>query len=419
MNGLGSTLQKEFADQEATFLQELEVHRARTANAELLLELPQKKSPKRSGRILAGKRAIEDLFPSWHELLRTASSAEFYHQPEWFSALLPMLNDEDVLVYVEKLEEELSVIVPLVRENFTFAGIPLKSISLLHNGYSPYTDYIAGNDAEAYGVMNRMTGALKDARIGWDLLYCPNVSPHSHVERDMQGTPHGLRVVQQKRVCDYFRTEPYEVTLKRFSTNFRGNLRKVRNKLEELPNVRYEWHRDPEGLRQAFPEFLQVEASGWKWLEGSSILQIPEARKFYENLIENFGPHGQCGIHLLKQENNILAGQFALYQGSVCSLLKIGYDEAFSKLAPGNMLLEALLKRHQGDDEIQEINLISGMEWHKNWKPLVMPISNYFQFNFNSRPLLAYSLYQGKKWTESLAGGAKETPVDEESAYSR
>lgn len=384
------------------------MHREKASTPAFPIQSPRQREPRQIRTILQGKQALEELFPAWHELLRTTSSAEFYHQPEWFSSLLPMLADEDVLVYVEKRNRELVAIVPLLRGNYTLAGITLKSVSLLHNEYCPYSDYVVGVDADACGLINRLIGTMKEACISWDLFILPNVTPHSHVARDMNATPQGLRIAQQKRMCDYFRTEPYEVSLQRFSGNFRRNLKKARNKLDELPNVRFEWHRDYEEIKRAFPEFLQVEASGWKWLEGTSILQIPEALKFYENLIEQFGPHGECGIHLLKQENNILAGQFALYHGSVCSLLKIGYDEEFSRVAPGNMLLEALMKRHQGDDEIQEINLISGMEWHKNWKPLEMPITNYFQFNFNSRSLLAYSLHQGKKWTETLARGMGE-----------
>lgn len=370
------------------------------------------KSRRRTWRLQRGKAAIENLAPAWHELLRTTSSSEFFHQPEWICSLLPMLEDSQVLLYTEDVGRELSAVIPLIQGKYTFSGIPLRSVALLHNGYSPYTDYILREDCEANGLATRLTGALRESRIPWDLLFFPNASSHSHVARDLRNSPSGMQIIQHKRVSDYFRTEPYEETLKRFSSNFRGNLRKARNKLLELPNVRFEWHRELDDIKRAFPEFLQVEASGWKWLEGTSILQTPEAVGFYEQLIEQFGPHGQCGIHLLKQGDHTLAGQFALYQGGVCSVIKIGYDETFSRLAPGNMLLEALLKKHQDGTEVREINLISGTDWHQTWKPLPLPIDNYFLFNFSSRALLAYSLYHGKNWTGQLRNPGDSTSKD-------
>lgn len=399
----GSTIWPEVAEQQRASAYEQAIEESLSTTTGFLLRLPYAPEVNRTGSILKGKRQVERLFPAWHELLRTTSTAEFYHQPEWCGALLATLEDDQVLVYVEHRDGELSAVVPLLTGSYSLAGIPLRSISLLHNLHSPFSDYIVGIDSEAVGLLKRLIGSLKQERIGWDLFYCPNVTPHSHVVRDMQASPEGLRIVQQKRMSDYFRAEPYDVTLQRFSSNFRGNLRKSRNRLKELPDVRFEWNREESDVRGAFREFLQVEASGWKWIKQTSLLQSPKMLEFYENLIDQFGPQGQCGIHLLKQENNLLAGQFAIYQGSVCSVFKIGYDETHARLSPGNMLLEALLKRHQGNDEIREINLISGMDWHKNWKPSSMPISNYFQFNFNSRALLAYSLYQGKKWTESLS----------------
>ncbi len=404
-----ATFSPDFADQQETFLRQLQILHSRETNREVPFVSTSDRPPVRTARILAGKQAVESLYPAWHELLRTTASSEFYHQPEWTASLLPLFEDSQILTYIEELDGELSAIVPLLKTAYPFAGIPLKSISLLHNGYTPYTDYVLRIDAEASGLASRLTAALKRTRITWDLLHFPNIAPHSHAARDLTSDSSGMNVVQHKRLCDYLRAEPYETRLKQFSQNFRGNLRKARNKLAELPDIRIEWHRELPELKRAFPEFLQVEAAGWKWMEGTSILQSAQARSFYEQLIEQFGPHGQCGIHLLKQGSQPLAGQFALYQGSVCSLIKIGYDESFAKLAPGNMLLEALLKRHQGQDEIREINLISGLEWHRNWKPHSIPISNHFLFNLTSRALLAYSLHQGKRWTESFKHSSSDS----------
>lgn len=256
---------------------------------------------------MKGIAGFDELAPAWHQLLESTSSVEFYHLPEWISSLIPLIHESRLLFYVEELDCELSTIIPLIRANRTFAGISLQSMELLNNRYTPFTDYIVGVDQHACGLATRLAGALKSIPDSLQMTHFPNVAAHSHVARDMKTSPQGMCVVQEKRSCHYFKAEDYAETLKRFSPNFRGNLRKARNKLTGLSDIQWEWNRDLPDLRRAFPEFLQVEASGWKWLEKTSILQNPESPGFYENLIEQFlGPQGQCGINLLKQGGQVL-----------------------------------------------------------------------------------------------------------------
>ncbi len=64
-------------------------------------------------------------------------------------------------------------------------------------------------------------------------------------------------------------SRPFDETFSALSKNFRGNLRKARNKLAKLEGVEFVSARGPEELASALEVFLDVEASGWKGASGT------------------------------------------------------------------------------------------------------------------------------------------------------
>ncbi|MFO1022380.1 MAG: GNAT family N-acetyltransferase [Planctomycetales bacterium] len=89
----------------------------------------------------------------------------------------------------------------------------------------------------------------------------------------MELTAQGIHITRQKRVCNSLRIDNYETMLAGFSENFRNNLRRARNKLDQTVDVRFEWTQDVAGLESAYERFLSVEAAGWKGEQGTSISQ--------------------------------------------------------------------------------------------------------------------------------------------------
>ena len=63
-------------------------------------------------------------------------------------------------------------------------------------------------------------------------------------------------------ICD----RPWDAFVSGLSPNFRSNLTKARHKIEHAGGASYQFVNDPAGVDALFPEFLRVEASGWKGL---------------------------------------------------------------------------------------------------------------------------------------------------------
>jgi hypothetical protein len=116
---------------------------------------------------------------------------------------------------------------------------------------------------------------------------------------------------------------------------------------------------------------MHVEASGWKGKNGrkSAIELHPELTNFYTQLANSLGASGNCEISLLKVDGDFVAGQFGLIVGDVIYILKIGYDERFRRLSPGNLLTAHTIYRLHAEGVIREINFVTDVKWHSFWRP--------------------------------------------------
>jgi CelD/BcsL family acetyltransferase involved in cellulose biosynthesis len=158
---------------------------------------------------------------------------------------------------------------------------------------------------------------------------------------------------------------------------------------------------------------LQVEASGWKGLQGrgSAILLDTHLAAFYRQLLDSFGKDGRCQIDLLKIDGQVAAGQFGIIAGRVLYLLKIGYDQRFSRVSPGQTLLEHTLSRLHAQGEIDRINLITNMKWHERWRPAQLKVYEARSYDRSLQGTLAYANTRLRarmgSWRRSLKAALK------------
>jgi CelD/BcsL family acetyltransferase involved in cellulose biosynthesis len=152
------------------------------------------------------------------------------------------------------------------------------------------------------------------------------------------------------------------------SSNFRKNLRKSAKKLAELSEVRFDFKRSDSTSASDLDSFLQLEASGWKGREKTAILGSPAVESFYHDLTLQLKQLGWLEWHLLSVAGKPIAAQMATRLERTLVVMKIAYDETFSHVSPGNLLFEKTVERAYEDGDTDEINCLTDMAWHRNWK---------------------------------------------------
>jgi hypothetical protein len=70
------------------------------------------------------------------------------------------------------------------------------------------------------------------------------------------------------------------------------------------------------------------------------------------------------------------AGQFMVQRGEVLYVVKIGYNEKFSKLSPGAALFGCVIEKAFDAREVKEINFMSGYPWMKDWHVQMRDLTN-------------------------------------------
>ncbi len=162
------------------------------------------------------------------------------------------------------------------------------------------------------------------------------------------------------------------------SSNFRRNLKRAAKHLIQLKQFGMTIVAGHDSTDADLERFLRLEASGWKGRAGSAIMLSPELQQFYQTLIRRLAEAGLLEWHFLKTDETVLAGHLACRINGALTLCKIAYDEDYSYYSPGNYLFEQQVKRACQTDDLIEINCLTDMDWHRNWKTRSRPHYNIY-----------------------------------------
>lgn len=342
---------------------------------------------KQSGAFrLETARTIAELQPflgDWNRLALSQPLQIPFLTGGWAVAHLGHLLDEGTeWVCLFALDgDRLVGVLPLEIHTERLTGITAKVVRGLKHSHSYSCDFVTTAD-RANEIREFLLTSLDSVVPDWD-VFIVNRIPEQSPTVPFASRPHRqARVVPRvDGVGAYQATEgSYEDYLKSLSSNFGGNLKKKRKKLQKLSDVRFEISTDPTMLAQ----FVQVEGSGWKGRAGSSIGSDERLIAFYTEMASNLAHLGILEWHLLWQGDKLIAGNCAVRIGDLVTVMKTGYDEAFADYAPGNMLVDQLASRLFADPSVRAVNWLSDMNWHKNWRAKYW---TYYNFAFCRRNL--------------------------------
>ena len=338
----------------------------------------------------------------WDSLVNSVENKRYFHLYQWYKSYLDTIEDEHQNVYFFLLYEgNVPIgILPLKRVKKKEYGIKFDVLEVPDNPYIDLSDFIIKKDDEIKDFIILLKAYLKNnLNIPWDYICLPRLLEDSNTFRLLNLSKKQSATVKIIGKCDYIPCTKYESIKEKMSKNFRGNLRKARNKLLKENNFELLSTRDEKKLYEYFGEFLDAEASGWKGEGGTNtaIRSSQKIERYYRCLLKNYSEINSCEINLLRIDNKCVAGQFCLLVEDSVYILKIGFDEKYYKLAPGNMLLENLIQRYGEDKKIKYINLLTGSEWHQDWKPLSYNVFKVYIFNDTKKGLLGFNLTKVKK----------------------
>lgn len=153
------------------------------------------------------------------------------------------------------------------------------------------------------------------------------------------------------------------------SSRLRSDLRRAQRKAESQGKVTYELHapRTAEEFQPLYDQALQVEAAGWKGRGGSAVAKNELQRAFFNRYGVLASEAGVLRIAFLKVDGVLAAMQYAVEWNGGFWLLKVGYDETYSKCSPGQLLMQHTL-RYACERGLASYEFLGSAEtWTQRW----------------------------------------------------
>lgn len=320
-------------------------------------------------------------------------------------------------------------ICPLEARADTSLGVPIPAWAIPRHLLTPVGDAVCADDEAGRALAPMVAGFLRHHPEGRQLLVLGPVPADSLLWGSVKALDPVRCCTQVTHRIDVFDCgRPFDDLMARLKKHFRRNLRSHRNKLNKLNDVRFVTAADDSTLSEAFETFLDIEASGWKGEQGTrtAIRCKPNQPAFFRALARSFGEDDRCEINALHVDGRCIASEFCVRTGAEYARVKIGYDEEYARLGPGQLILETTLERLCGDPEVTWFNMMSGAGWLDDWHPdkLVLqqahvalgrwsgpPLTALLRFRFGpGRKLARSARARYEEWRKSRTDGAGEAP---------
>jgi len=320
-----------------------------------------------------GLAGFESLREDW-EAFAFRYGSHFLHFPAWYGAALE--NTGDVGVYFLALRDhasELVAVLPLQHCHIAFKGIPIPILQMYDSNEMGVNDVLAREPLRQHwtSICNYLRLEMPYFLfVRWQCTLDHGWARTAAPSQDSVRHTHDSKSLSFPRGAEAF----FESYSSKFKT---GLLKKIR-KISELGDLRLEVVSNTPELSAAFERLLDIEDSGWKGQNGSSIRRQSGRQNYYRYLLEHYGRLGLCRIILLFLGETAIAAQFCIEIGACLYILKIGFRDAYGEFSPGSLLLYKSVYYHSEHTPVRTISFVTGSGWIDRWHPSTAQVGIFY-----------------------------------------
>lgn len=128
--------------------------------------------------------------------------------------------------------------------------------------------------------------------------------------------------------------------------NHRREYRRLLRRLSETGSLEYRIITGKTALKDAFNDFLSLEAAGWKGTRGTAFLSKQADTDFARETVLSLAERDLVRIHTLTLDDRLIASLVVFVQGDQAWTWKTAYDETLRAYSPGVLLMIEVLKNH-------------------------------------------------------------------------
>lgn len=299
-----------------------------------------------------------------------------------------------LVIWQARLLGRLAAVLPMMQQ-----GNTLRTAT---NYHTPQSGILADNVTAATALLHALlktSGASQVVLCGFDTL-----SPDPALVREAaRAAGHRVIALTHERATYVTTQQGWEAYGKKLGKAFRGDIRRLRNNLQQLGELTLEFGAEHEpALAGRVDEALAIEAAGWKQRNGTAILTSPREARFYHELARWADSEGMLRLCFLRLDGRPLAMLYAFRNGDFWHLLKTGYDENYARYSAGKLLLHEIL-HHCFDTGVERIEIHGDTAAHKlRWRPQSRVLERLHIFPRNPAGTLAWLRVALRPWLKRL-----------------
>lgn len=176
-----------------------------------------------------------------------------------------------------------------------------------------------------------------------------------------------------------------------FSSRRRSDFRRMSRKAEAEGEVSFEIiEPGADNLDALLDEVFEIEVRSWKGRSGTAIIQDSRTEAFYRAYARRAMEAGILRLCFMRIDGVAAAMQFAVECDNRFWLIKVGYDEAFQHVSPGNLLMRETIKYAARKGLKAYEFLGKEAEWTKLWAGGARPIATVRTYPYNLHGISAF-----------------------------
>jgi len=332
---------------------------------------------------------------------------------QWLECFAPQARLCALAVYEgERMVAALPLVGTKLRGLVTVGRIP-------GNEWSSAGELMVDPQASVERVLEVLVQGLGD--LHWPLLWFDTIDAGSWQWRALRKTLKraGLRHVSRTRY-HVGRVEidhdwkGYEAS---WSRNHRRHVRRSLTRAESEGQLELEvfGRLEPSEIEPLLRLGFEVEDRSWKGQEQSSVLKSPDAFDFFLEQARLLAVRHQLELVFLKHNGQPIAFEYGWFAKNTYFSPKVGYDEAFHRFAPGQLLRYKLFEKFFAEPDRKCIDFLGAIsDATAKWSTSTYPIDWLMVATRRRRGRILLKAYQSlsgmRRWLRGKRSQSAESP---------